>query len=31
MYGCDTFPDFGIKPQEMPKTLKKLLDTYVPF
>lgn len=31
MYGCDTFLDFGIKPQEMPKTLQKLLDNYVPF
>lgn len=31
MYGCDTFPDFGVKPQEMPKTLKKLLDYYIPF
>lgn len=31
MYGCDTFLDFGIKPQDMPKTLQKLLDNYVPF
>lgn len=31
MYACDTFPDFGISPQEMPKTLKKLLDGYLPF
>lgn len=31
MYGCNTFPDFGIKPQEMPKQLQKLLTNYVPF
>lgn len=31
MYGCDSFPDFGITPKEMPKTLKRLLSTYVPF
>lgn len=31
MYGCDTFPDFGIKPKDMPKQLKILLDNYVPF
>ena len=31
MYGCSTFLDFGIKPQDMPKTLQKLLDNYVPF
>lgn len=31
MYGCDTFPDFGISPKEMPKTVKKLLDNYCPF
>lgn len=31
MYGCDTFPDFGIKVSEMPKNLKELLKSYVPF
>lgn len=31
MYGCDTFIDFGIKPKDMPKTLKNLLDSYCPF
>lgn len=31
MYGCRTFPDFGIKPKDMPKQLKKLLDNYTPF
>lgn len=31
MYGCDTYPDFGIKSKEMPKTLRELLDKYVPF
>lgn len=31
MYGCDTFLDFGIAPKDMPKTLQKLLGSYVPF
>lgn len=31
MYGCDTFPDFGISPKEMPKTIQKILDNYCPF
>ena len=31
MYGCDTFPDFGITLKERPKQLKKLLDNYLPF
>ena len=31
MYGCDTFPDFGIPPKEMPKTVLKLLNKYCPF
>ena len=31
MYGCDTFIDFGIKPKEMPKQLKALLNNYTPF
>lgn len=31
MYGCNIFPDFNIKPKDMPSTVKKLLDKYVPF
>jgi hypothetical protein len=31
MYGCKTFTDFGIKLEDMPKTLQKLLNNYVPF
>lgn len=31
MYGCNEFPDFGIKPSEMPKQLKKILSNYSPF
>ena len=32
MYGCTVFPDFGLKPAEMPKKLKNLLDeNYLPF
>lgn len=31
MYGCNTFPDFGIKPSEMPKTVRRLMDNYCPF
>lgn len=31
MYGCNTFPDFGIPLKEMPNTLRKLLDKYIPF
>ncbi len=31
MYGCKTFPDFGLKPKEMPKTILKLLNNYCPF
>lgn len=31
MYGCDTFPDFGVSAQEMPKTAKKLIGRYIPF
>ena len=31
MYGCDKYPDFGIKPKEMPITIKKLLDKWIPF
>lgn len=31
MYGCDTFPDFNIKPSDMPKTVRGILDKYCPF
>lgn len=31
MYFCDTFPDFGIKPKEMPSTIRSLIDKYCPF
>ena len=31
MYCCDTFPDFGIKPKEMPSTIRSLLEKYCPF
>lgn len=31
MYGSTKFPDFGIAPKDMPKTLRKLLDSYCPF
>lgn len=31
MYGVKDFPDFGVEPKNMPKQLKKLLDSYVPF
>lgn len=31
MYGCETFPDFGVAPKEMPKTIRKILDSYCPF
>ncbi len=31
MYGCKVFPDFGLKPKEMPKTILKLLNEYCPF
>ena len=31
MYGCNTFLDFGIKPKDMPKQLKILLNNYAPF
>ena len=31
MYGCTVFPTFDIKPADMPKTVRKLLDNYVPF
>lgn len=31
MYGNKTFPDFGIKPKDMPKTIHNLLKNYCPF
>lgn len=31
MYECNTFPDFNIKPKDMPKTIKNLLAEYIPF
>lgn len=31
MYGVSNYPDFGVKPKDAPKTLKKLLSNYVPF
>lgn len=31
MYGCTKFPDFGMKPNDMPKEIKRLLDCYIPF
>lgn len=30
-YGCREFPDFGIKPKEMPAKIKELLNQYLPF
>lgn len=31
MYGVKDFPDYGVPLKNMPKQLKKLLDSYVPF
>ena len=31
MYGNTIFPDFGVKPKDMPKQIRKLLDNYCPF
>lgn len=31
MYGVKDFPDYGVSLKDMPKQLKKLLDSYVPF
>ena len=31
MYGVKDFPDYGVSLKNMPKQLKKLLDSYVPF
>lgn len=31
MYGSTKFPDFGINPKDMSKTLRKLLESYCPF
>jgi hypothetical protein len=30
-YGCTSFPTFNIKGQEVIKTIKDILNTYVPF
>lgn len=30
-YGCDSFPDFGLKLAEMPQMVRKLLGDYSPF
>lgn len=30
-YGCSEFPTFNIKPKDIVKTIKDLLDTYLPF
>lgn len=31
MYGCTKFPDFGLKPKDMPSEIKRILDCYCPF
>ena len=31
MYGNSVFPDFGIKPKDMPNTIKNILKSYCPF
>lgn len=31
MYGCKDFPNFGINVPEMPKIIKKILGSYIPF
>ena len=31
MYSCTDFPTFDIKPSDMPKTVRKLMDNYCPF
>ena len=31
MYGCKEFNTFGVDRKDVPKTIKKLLDEYVPF
>jgi hypothetical protein len=31
MYGCKEFNTFGVARKDVPKTIKKLLDRYVPF
>ena len=31
MYECTDYPDFNLKPSEMPKTVKNILDKYLPF
>jgi len=31
MYGCDSFPDFGIKVSEMPQIVRQILEKQIPF
>ena len=31
MYGCDKFPTFDLKPKDMPKTIRNILNNYCPF
>jgi len=31
MYGCKEFNTFGVERKDVPKTIKKLLNEYVPF
>ena len=31
MYGCKEFPDFGVKPKDMPAQIKQILSSYCPF
>lgn len=30
-YNCKTFPTFGVKPKEMPNTIKSILNEWLPF
>lgn len=30
-YACTSYPDFGLKFEEMPKTIKRLLGNMIPF
>ena len=31
MFGCEVFPTFDLKPKDIPKTLKNILDNSTPF
>ena len=31
MYGCTEFNTFGVERKDVPKTIKKLLNEYIPF